>query len=296
MWCFCIESLLHVLYRLYRRLVFLYCEVFAYSRRASLHLHFPGLAAGICCEGQCLCLWRELIRCAGVCPVLFGAYSVNTICAFHFSRLCFHSSASALPPTPINSYCLPLPISFSNHPPPPPATTTTSSLAQCKSRAFCCEGWYSWSQVTHTFMFQASMTVTDMYIMLSDSVRHASSLLLFIWKLFNVSSPCVVETYSGSQLYHDSHFAGADTLLHMNTKHILHLNSKYLADAHNQSDLKERAAWGVVSLDVVKLKLSRQLRWLILWHQREFYQICGKNTNMRVKNKCGKKTKCSFHC
>lgn len=40
-------------------------------------------------EGQALCLWRELIRCADVSPILFSASSVNTICAFHFSRLFF---------------------------------------------------------------------------------------------------------------------------------------------------------------------------------------------------------------
>lgn len=166
-------------------------------------------------------------------------------CLFRQHHLCFSFFTPLLS---LLCFCItptPTAYPFPSHSLTPPATTTTTnSLAQCKSRAFCCEGWYSWSQVTHTFMFQASMTVTDMYIMLSDSVRHASSLLLFIWKLFNVSSPCVVETYSGSQLYHDSHFAGADTLLHMHTKCILHLNSKYLADAHNQSDLQRTSSMG----------------------------------------------------
>ena len=201
---------------------FFMSRVFAYCYGTSQHLHVWQLAAGICCEGQSLCLWRELIRCADVCPILFSAYSVNTICAFHFSRLLFRSTPSASippvnpsPPLAVSTLC----------PRPPPLFSIPLVLDRCKSRAFCCKGWYFWSQVTHTFMFQAAMTVTDMYIMLSDSVRHASSLLLFIWKLFNVSGPCVVETYSDSFLYHDALFAGVDTLLHMNMKHILHLNS-----------------------------------------------------------------------
>lgn len=93
------------------------------------------------------------------------------------------------------------------------------------------------------FMFQAAMTVTDMSIMLSDSVRHASSLLLFIWKLFNVSGLCIVETYSGSLLYYDSRLADVDTRLHMNMN-VLHLNSRYLADALNQSDLQNTGSMG----------------------------------------------------
>lgn len=35
-----------------------------------LHLHVWQLAPGICCEGPSLCLWRELIRCGCVCPIL----------------------------------------------------------------------------------------------------------------------------------------------------------------------------------------------------------------------------------
>lgn len=131
---------------------------------------------------------------------------------------------------------------------PFPSRFLTLILGQWKYRAFRCKGWYFWSQVTHTFMFQAPMTVTDMYIMLSDPVRHASSLLLFIRKLFNVSGQCVVETYSGFFLYHDSHFAGVDTLLRMNMKHILHLNSKYLADALIQSDLQRASSIGGLSV------------------------------------------------
>lgn len=154
----------------------------------------------------------------------------------------------------------PLPLHHPHHPvipsppvtlpPPPPSPLLLHPLVlgQCKSRAFYCKGWYFWSQATHTFMFQAPMTVTDMYIMLSDSVRHASSLLLFIWKLFNVSDPCVVDTYSGSFLYHDSYFAGVDTLLHMNMKHVLDLNSRYLADTLIQSDFQRASSMGVVSV------------------------------------------------
>lgn len=208
-----------------------------------LHLHAWQLAAGVCCERQSLCLWRELIRCADVCPILFSAYSVNTICAFHFSRLLFDSTPSASPP-PMST-----PARLSLFPPLPPSLLALYPLilGHCKSRAFCCKGWYFWSQVTHTFMFQAPMTVTDMYIMLSDSVRHVSSLPLFIWKLFNVSGQCVVETYSGSFLYYDSHFAGADTLLHMNMKHILHLYSRCLAGSHPEWLPKSEQQGGVVS-------------------------------------------------
>lgn len=113
------------------------------------------------------------------------------------------------------------------------------------------------SEVTHTFMFQAPMTVTDMYIMLSESVRHASSLPLFIWKLFNVSGLCVAETYSGSFLYHDSHFAGVDTLLHMNIKHSLHLNSRNLAKALIQRDTQKASSMrGCQCLAVANFRLS----------------------------------------
>lgn len=157
------------------------CHLHVKCLHNALHLLVSELAAGISCEGRSLCLWKELIRCADVCPILFSAYSVNTVCAFHFSRLLFHSTRSALPPPhrhpQLASRCFspfhPLSLSFSIPP---------SWLG-----AFCCKDRYFRSQLTHTVMFQAPMTVTDMYIMLSDSVRHASSLPLFIAKLFNVS-------------------------------------------------------------------------------------------------------------
>lgn len=157
-----------------------------------------------------------------------------------FVHFIFHAcSFASLPLHPPVSPSPPLAVS-ALRPRPPPLFSIPLVLDRCKSRAFCCKGWYFWSQVTHTFMFQAAMTVTDMYIMLSDSVRHASSLLLFIWKLFNVLGPCVVETYSDSFLYHDALFAGVDTLLHM--------NMKYLADALIQSDLQRACSMGGLSV------------------------------------------------
>lgn len=53
-----------------------------------------------------------------------------------------------------------------------------------------------------------------------------------------------METYSASFLYHDFHFAGVDTLRHMNIKHILHLNSRNLAKALIQSDLQKESSMG----------------------------------------------------
>lgn len=163
MWCLCLHLPL---------LLSFMSQVLVYLDGTSLHVW--QLAARIGYEGQSLCLWRELIRCADVFPILFSTYSVNIICVFNFSRLLFHSTPFASPA--IN--------------PSLPSAVFPSSLLilyplvldQCKSRAFCCKGWYFWSRVTHTFMFQAPMTVTEMYIMLSDSVRHASSVLLFVWK------------------------------------------------------------------------------------------------------------------
>lgn len=71
----------------------------------SPHLHFSELAAGIY-YGLSLCLWRELIRCADVCPILSGASSVNTICAFHFSRQL--SPPSVTPTNPLSTLASPL--------------------------------------------------------------------------------------------------------------------------------------------------------------------------------------------
>lgn len=123
------------------------------------------------------------------------------------------------------------------------------------------------SEVTHAFVLQAAMTVTDMYIMLSDSVRHASCLLLFIWKLFNVSGLNAGETYSGSFLYQDSHFAGVDTLLYMNIKHILLLNSRNLAEVLIQSDFQKVSSMGDCQcLNAPNFSLSWQQQGLILWH------------------------------
>lgn len=94
--------------------VFLYVSGVHILDGTSLHLHVCRLAAGICCEGQSLCLWRELIRCADVCSIFFLAYSVNTIRAFYFSRLLFHYTPCASPAHPPStparlSLCLPLP-------------------------------------------------------------------------------------------------------------------------------------------------------------------------------------------
>lgn len=97
-------------------------------------------------------------------------------------------------------------------------------------------------------MFQVPMTVTDMYIMLSDSVRHASSLLLFVSKLFHVSGLCAVETYSCSSPFPDSFFAGVDILLHMNMKHVyIHISGIWLMCLSRVTH-KEGAAWEAVSV------------------------------------------------
>lgn len=183
-------------------------------------------------------------------------------CLLHQHPLCisFFTPALSLPslcitPTPDNP-CPPLAVDASC--PSPPFPLSISILLSWASANL--EQGLHLSKVTHTFLFQAPMTVTNMYIMLSDSVRHASSLLLFIWKLFNVSGLCVMETYSGSFLYHDSHFAGVGILRHMNIKHILHLNSRNLAKALIQSDLqKESSMGGCQFLAVVNFTLSWQL-------------------------------------
>lgn len=59
-------------------------------------------------------LWRtvslSLERCADICPILFSANSINTIYAFHFSRLRLYSPPSALHPsltTPAHLLLLP---------------------------------------------------------------------------------------------------------------------------------------------------------------------------------------------
>lgn len=119
--------------------------VFEYLHSASSHLHIWQLAAGIRFEGRSLCLWSDLIRCADVCPILFSADSVNTICTFHFSRLLFHPSPpSASKPCSSTPACL--------LPPPPHCSSFPPCLllyplvwSQCKSGAFCCSGWYFWS-------------------------------------------------------------------------------------------------------------------------------------------------------
>lgn len=96
---------------------------------------------------------RELIRCADVFLILFGAYSVNTICAFHFSRLLFCSTPSASPlPSPPSTLARLL-----LFPPPPPFPLVLHPLvlAQWKSSAFCCKGWYFWSQ-RNTYIYVSS--------------------------------------------------------------------------------------------------------------------------------------------
>lgn len=119
---------------------------------------------------------RGSCKYAEVCSISLNAYSVNLVSAFHFSCSRFW-----------NPLLHPLPIA---HPPPSPLFVYPVALALCKSGAFCSMSRYFWSQVTHTFMFQAPMTVTDIHIMLSDLVRHARSLLFFVWELFKLSSPC----------------------------------------------------------------------------------------------------------
>lgn len=106
MWYLCLQLRLHRLHCVALTRIFFLSQVFQYLNGTSLHLHIWQLAAGICFEGQSLCLWSELIRCADVCPILFGAFSVNTICAFHFSRLLFHSPSSVWHPPPSTPVCL----------------------------------------------------------------------------------------------------------------------------------------------------------------------------------------------
>lgn len=73
------------------------------------------------------------------------------------------------------------------------------------------------------------MTVTDTSVILSDSVRHARPVLLFIWKWFNVSELWAVDTSRSSFLCRDSRFAGADTATHECETHCTgHLNSGIL--------------------------------------------------------------------
>lgn len=87
-----------------------------------------------------------------------------------------------------------------------------------------------------------------------------------------------METHSASFLYHDSHFAGVDTLLHMNMKHILHLNSKYLADALIQSDSQRASSvGGCQCLAVVNFRLSWQLRGSCDILDVGFHIICSEN-------------------
>lgn len=239
MWYLCLQLQLHRLHCVALTRIFFVSQVFQYLNGTSLHLHIWQLAAGICFEGQSLCLWSELIRCADVCPILFSAFSVNTICAFHFSRLVFHSAPSVWHPPPSNPVCLllfppvpPLPVSFSIL-----LSGASANLEHFAARA-------DISEATYTFMFQAPVTATNMYILLSDSVRHVGSLLLFIWKLFNMWGLCVVETYSGLFLYHDSHFAGVDTLLYMNIEHILHSNSRTWVKAFIQTGAQKSKQYG----------------------------------------------------
>lgn len=94
------------------------------------------------------------------------------------------------------------------------------------------------------------MTVTVTSVILSDSVRHASSVLLFIWKRFNVSELCAVDTSGGSFLCCDSGFAGANTLISHDYKtHCkVHLSSGNIVKVLNLCDLQKQAARGVVSV------------------------------------------------
>lgn len=70
----------------------------------------------------------------------------------------------------------------------------------------------------------------------------------------------MLETYGESSLCCDSHFAGV-TLLHMNIKHISHLNSPYLTRALIQSDLDLASNMGGCQcFSVGNLRLSR-LSW-----------------------------------
>lgn len=81
-----------------------------------------------------------------------------------------------------------------------------------------------------------------------------------------------METYSGSFLYHDSHFAGVDTLLHMNIEHILHLNSRTLVKAFIQTGAQKSKQYGggvgvgrgCQCIAVAKFRLSWHLHGFIM--------------------------------
>lgn len=132
------------------------------------HLHIWQPVVCICFEGQSLCLGSDLIRCTDVCPALSPAATPST----PFARFIFHArSRRPCPPTPA---C------------PPYHSIALCTLVSSRRKI------YSVLPKQRTRLcFQAPMTVTDMYIMLSDSVRHATALPLFIWKLFITTGPCV---------------------------------------------------------------------------------------------------------
>lgn len=70
------------------------------------------------------------------------------------------------------------------------------------------------------------------------------------------------ETYSGSFLYHDSHFEGVDTLLRMDMKDIYILYSMCLADALIQGDLVCSHSKLLTLLVAARTNLVK-IRWIL---------------------------------
>lgn len=115
----------------------------------------------------------------------FAPFSPAAAPSTPFARFILHAHSRRLrPPTPA-CLCPPLALPLSSH---------SALLSRAGAKI------YSVLPKRRTRLCsQAAMTVTDMYIMLSDSVRHATALPLFIWKLFITTGPvALLETLCGS--------------------------------------------------------------------------------------------------